>query len=59
MLETPRRALVFKTNGDPEYPSLLIFAHTDSEPFNGPELWSSNPFTPNEEIGKLYGWGID
>ena len=57
-LEIPRRALVCKTNGDPEYPSLLIFAHPDSEPFDGSESWSSEPFTPNEKKGKLYGWGV-
>ena len=57
-LEIPRRALVCETNGDPEYPSLLIFAHPDSEPINGSELWSSDPFTPNEKTGKLYGRGV-
>ena len=57
-LEIPRRALICETNGDPAYPSLLIFAHPDSEPVKRSELWSSDPFVPIERMGKLHGWGV-
>ena len=57
-LEIPRRALICETNGDPSYPSILIFAHPDSEPVNRSDLWSSDPFVPIEKMGKLYGWGV-
>ena len=56
--ERPRRALVAEAKGDPNLPSLLIFAHPDSELVREIEQWRSDPFVPTEIEGRLFGWGV-
>ena len=53
-----RRALVATAKGDPNLPSLLIFAHPDCEPFNDIEKWASDPFSAMVKKEKIFGWGV-
>ena len=52
-VERPRRALVAEAKGDPNLPSLLIFAHPDSELVREIEQWRSDPFVPAEIEGSI------
>ncbi|MDG1935865.1 MAG: M20/M25/M40 family metallo-hydrolase [Paracoccaceae bacterium] len=56
--EYPRRTLIAKALGDPALPSLLIFAHPDSEPIKDIDKWNFDPFSAIEKKGRLFGWGI-
>ena len=40
-----RSVLIATAKGDPNLPSLLIFAHPDCEPVKNFEKWSSHPFS--------------
>ena len=53
-----RRALVATAKGDPNLPSLLIFAHPDCEPFSDIEKWASDPFSATIKREKIFGWGV-
>jgi len=53
-----RRAIVGELPGDPEKPSILIFAHPDGEPVEGTDRWHHDPFTGEVEGGRFYGWGV-
>ena len=53
-----RRAIVGTLPGDPDLPSLLIFAHPDGEPVSGTERWVHDPFAGDIDGGRLYGWGV-
>ena len=53
-----RTTLVAKAKGEPNLPSLLIFAHPDSETIKNTEKWSFDPFSAQKKNGKLFGWGI-
>ena len=53
-----RSVLIATAKGDPNLPSLLIFAHPDCEPVKNSEKWSSHPFSAVSNNGKLFGWGV-
>ena len=53
-----RRAIVGTLPGDPDLPSLLIFAHPDGEPIGDTSTWNHDPFAGAVEGGRLYGWGV-
>ena len=53
-----RSAIIGELPGDPDLPSLLMFAHPDGEPVAGTERWTHDPFGGEVENGRLYGWGI-
>ena len=53
-----RRAVVGTLPGDPNLPSLLIFAHPDGEPVNDTSSWQHNPFAGEIASGRIYGWGV-
>ena len=53
-----RSVLIATAKGDPNLPSLLIFAHPDCEPVKNFEKWSSHPFSAVSNNGKLFGWGV-
>ncbi|MEM1400174.1 MAG: M20/M25/M40 family metallo-hydrolase [Pseudomonadota bacterium] len=53
-----RTAIVGTLPGDPDKPSLLMFAHPDGEPIENTSAWSHDPFAGEVDEGRLYGWGI-
>ncbi|WP_371156302.1 M20 family metallopeptidase [Jannaschia sp. 2305UL9-9] len=53
-----RRAIVGTLPGDPELPSLLIFAHPDGEPALDTSAWTHDPFAGTVDGGRFYGWGV-
>lgn len=38
--------------------SLILFAHTDTEPYNPVPSWRNDPFKPVVCDGRLFGWGV-
>lgn len=53
-----RRAIVGTLPGDPDLPSLLLFAHPDGEPALDTSAWTHDPFAGTVDDGRLYGWGV-
>ena len=53
-----RTAIVGTLPGDPDLPSLLMFAHPDGEPVGDTSAWRHDPFAGEIEDGRLYGWGV-
>lgn len=53
-----RKAVVGSLPGDPDLPSLLMFAHPDGEPVGDISQWRHDPFAVEVEKGRLYGWGV-
>lgn len=51
------RCDVLGTIGDGEGPSLLLNGHVDVVPAGEPELWTSGPFEPRRDHGRLFGRG--
>ncbi len=53
-----RTAVVGSLPGDPDLPSLLMFAHPDGEPVTDTSAWRHDPFAGEVQDGRLYGWGV-
>ena len=53
-----RKSVVGTLCGDPNLPSLLMFAHPDGEPVKGTSAWRHDPFAGEIEDGRFYGWGV-
>ena len=53
-----RTAIVGSLPGAPNLPSLLIFAHPDSEALGDISKWNYEPYSGSIQNGKLYGWGV-
>lgn len=53
-----RANVVARLEGDPDRRSIMLFAHPDSEPIAGTELWNHDPFAGEIDDGRLYGWGV-
>ena len=54
----PRKAVVGTLPGEPDLPSLLIFAHPDGEPIEDISQWRHDPFAGEVDGDRLYGWGV-
>lgn len=53
-----RKAVVGTLPGDPNLPSLLMFAHPDGEPVTDASAWRHDPFVGAIQNGRFYGWGV-
>ncbi|MGY6707204.1 MAG: M20 family metallopeptidase [Rhizobiaceae bacterium] len=50
--------VIARLPGNAQMRSILVFAHPDSEPVNGAEGWSRDPFVLEDDGGRLHGWGV-
>jgi acetylornithine deacetylase len=53
-----RRSVVGTLPGEPDLPSLMLFAHPDGEPVGDTSGWRHDPFAATVENGRLHGWGV-
>jgi acetylornithine deacetylase/succinyl-diaminopimelate desuccinylase-like protein len=63
------KAIIYETKGNPivyaekilnpNYPTVLVYAHYDVMPVEPIDLWTSEPFNPVIRDGKIYARGAD
>jgi len=59
MIESEERnSVVGVLPGLPDARTILLFAHSDCEALSETEPWSTPPFDPRVEDGRLHGWGV-
>ncbi len=56
--DTPRHPVVYaEWRGRPDAPTILVYGHYDVQPIGDPSEWTSPPFEPRIEEGKIWARG--